>query len=185
MDESFNQLFKRRAMRPTARTWLKHSLLFLLAFITCTIAGVLEPFGILPLFPRMADPQNWSEVFQLLQALPQHYLEQIYTTVYLLATNSEVLVNGLRFEVLTYGLKFSVSLLFILLCHEFGHYIACRIYGVDATLPYFIPTPPMIGPAGTLGAFIKKRNEFPIRVLKPRIAWVDNVPRCIKRSPWR
>src|SRR5688572_21478014 len=186
MDDSFNQLFNRTAMRPTPRTWIKHALLFLLTFVTCTIAGVLEPFGILPLLPEMSDPQNWSEVFQLLQALPQHYAKQVFNTVYLLATNSEVLVNGLRFGVLTYGLKFSASLLFILLCHEFGHYIACRIYGVDATLPYFIPTPPMIGPAGTLGAFIKivspmpsRRAVFDIGVAGPIAGFIALIPIAI------
>jgi membrane-associated protease RseP (regulator of RpoE activity) len=55
-------------------------------------------------------------------------------------------------------------LLFILLSHELGHYIACRIYRVEATLPYFIPTPPMIGPAGTFGAFIKIMSPMPSRM---------------------
>src|SRR5262249_24876782 len=64
---------------------------------------------------------------------------------------------------LIYGLEFSISLLFILICHEMGHYIACRIYRVDATLPFFIPTPPMIGPAGTFGAFIKILSPMPSR----------------------
>jgi membrane-associated protease RseP (regulator of RpoE activity) len=44
-----------------------------------------------------------------------------------------------------------------------GHYIACRIYKVDATLPFLIPTPPMIGPAGTFGAFIKITSPLPSR----------------------
>jgi membrane-associated protease RseP (regulator of RpoE activity) len=44
-----------------------------------------------------------------------------------------------------------------------GHYIACRIYRVDATLPYFIPTPPLVGPAGTFGAFIKILSPMPSR----------------------
>lgn len=164
-------------MRPTARTWLKHSIFFLLTFVTCTIAGVLPPFGIVPLFPEMTDPQNWSEVFQLLQALPGHYLRQIFTTISLLFTNSEVL---------GYGLKFSISLLTILTAHEFGHYIACRIYGVDATLPYFIPTPPMIGPAGTFGAFIKivspmpsRRAVFDIGVAGPIAGFVALIPIAI------
>ncbi len=154
MDEFSNHFFNRAAMRPTLRTWVKHTLLFLLTFITCTVAGVLPPFGIVPLFPDMVDPQSWSEVFALLQALPGHYAGQVIDTVYLLFTNSEVL---------GYGLKFSFSLLTILTAHEFGHYIACRIYGVDATLPYFIPTPPMIGPAGTFGAFIKIVSPMPSR----------------------
>ncbi len=64
---------------------------------------------------------------------------------------------------LIYGLSFSISLLFILICHEMGHYIACRLYKVDATLPFFIPTPPMIGPAGTFGAFIRILSPMPSR----------------------
>ena len=147
---------QRAAMRPTARTWLKHSFFFLLTVCTCTIAGVLPPFGNkLPLFPDAGgDPENWADVYRFITALPTHYFNQIISTVAALATNAEVL---------SYGLKFSFSLLFILLCHEFGHYITCRIYGVDATLPYFIPTPPLIGPAGTLGAFIKIVSPIPSR----------------------
>ncbi len=53
------------------------------------------------------------------------------------------------------GLPFSLSLLTILLCHEFGHYIMSRIYKVDATLPYFIPAPSFIG---TFGAIIKMKS---------------------------
>jgi membrane-associated protease RseP (regulator of RpoE activity) len=44
-----------------------------------------------------------------------------------------------------------------------GHYVACRLYRVEATLPFFIPTPPMIGPAGTFGAFIKIKSPMPSR----------------------
>lgn len=56
------------------------------------------------------------------------------------------------------GLQFSIPVMFILLCHELGHYLACRRYGLPATLPYFLPAP--LG-LGTLGAFIKIRA--PIR----------------------
>jgi membrane-associated protease RseP (regulator of RpoE activity) len=50
----------------------------------------------------------------------------------------------------------------ILLAHEMGHYLVCRYYGVDATLPFFIPAP-FIGPAYTLGAFIRIRGPIPHR----------------------
>src|SRR5678810_1173706 len=43
-----------------------------------------------------------------------------------------------------------------------GHYLACRHYRVDATLPYFIPAPPIFL-AGTFGAFIKIRSAIPSR----------------------
>jgi membrane-associated protease RseP (regulator of RpoE activity) len=60
------------------------------------------------------------------------------------------------------GATFSVSLLAILFSHEMGHYLACRYYKVDATLPYFIPAPPLFL-AGTFGAFIKIRSPIPSR----------------------
>jgi membrane-associated protease RseP (regulator of RpoE activity) len=56
------------------------------------------------------------------------------------------------------GLSFSVPLLLILLCHELGHYLTCRRYGVPATPPFFLPGP--VG-LGTFGAFI--RIKAPIR----------------------
>jgi membrane-associated protease RseP (regulator of RpoE activity) len=55
------------------------------------------------------------------------------------------------------GLPFSLTLLAILLAHEFGHYFACWFYRVDATLPFFIPAPTLIG---TLGAFIRIRSPI-------------------------
>ena len=60
------------------------------------------------------------------------------------------------------GPEFVVALMSILLAHEMGHYLACRHYGVDATLPFFIPAP-LIGPAYTLGAFIRIRGPIPHR----------------------
>ncbi len=51
------------------------------------------------------------------------------------------------------GYPFALPLLTILLCHEFGHYIAARIHRVRASLPYFIPLP-FLNPFGTMGAVI-------------------------------
>jgi membrane-associated protease RseP (regulator of RpoE activity) len=59
------------------------------------------------------------------------------------------------------GLRLSTGLLGILLAHEMGHYLACRYYGVDATLPFFLPAPFTL--AGTLGAFIRIRAPIPHR----------------------
>ncbi len=55
------------------------------------------------------------------------------------------------------GLPFSITLLTILLAHEMGHYLAARYYRVDATLPFFLPAPTLIG---TLGAFIRIRSAI-------------------------
>ncbi|MET0754237.1 MAG: site-2 protease family protein [Pyrinomonadaceae bacterium] len=169
-----NQLFDRReAMRPNARTWAKHLLLLLITFVTVTIAGVLQPFGIIEVFPK-DEPQSWNEIFQFVLSLPLRYVGLISETIQQLYEKPHVL---------QYGLKLSISLLIILICHEMGHYIACRIYGVDATLPYFIPTPPMIGPAGTFGAFIKivspmpsRRAVFDIGVAGPIAGFIALIP---------
>jgi membrane-associated protease RseP (regulator of RpoE activity) len=62
-----------------------------------------------------------------------------------------------------YGLPYSLSILFILTCHEFGHYFAARYHGVEATLPYYIPTPSLPGflNFGTFGAVIKTQSPVP------------------------
>ena len=54
------------------------------------------------------------------------------------------------------------GLLSILLAHEMGHYLACRYYRVDATLPFFLPFP-FFSLVGTLGAFIRIKSPFPHR----------------------
>ncbi|MFZ1729946.1 MAG: site-2 protease family protein [Bacteroidota bacterium] len=63
------------------------------------------------------------------------------------------------------GFPYSFSALFILSCHEFGHYFAARKHGVRATLPYYIPLPPLPGFVnfGTLGAVIKTKQVIPHR----------------------
>ena len=61
------------------------------------------------------------------------------------------------------GLKLVAALMSILLAHEMGHYVACRLYRIDATLPFFIPAP-LINPlVGTFGAVIRIKSPFPHR----------------------
>jgi membrane-associated protease RseP (regulator of RpoE activity) len=61
---------------------------------------------------------------------------------------------------LMHGLSFSLTLMFILLAHEMGHYLYARHYRVYATPPFFIPFPSLIG---TLGAFIRIKGLIPNR----------------------
>ncbi len=61
------------------------------------------------------------------------------------------------------GLWYSVAIVSILLAHEMGHYLMCRKYGIRATLPFFIPFPPLLNPFGTLGAVIKMESMIPSR----------------------
>jgi hypothetical protein len=78
------------------------------------------------------------------------------------------------------GLQFSVPLLLILLAHEFGHYIECRVWRVEATLPYFLPSPTLFG---TLGAFIRikspiysRRGLFDIGIAGPLAGFAMLIP---------
>jgi len=61
------------------------------------------------------------------------------------------------------GLPFSISLMTILLAHEMGHYLTARVHGVRATLPFFLPAPPVPFLIGTFGAFIRLRSLPPSR----------------------
>jgi membrane-associated protease RseP (regulator of RpoE activity) len=58
------------------------------------------------------------------------------------------------------GLPYALGLLIILGCHEMGHYLMARRYGMKVTLPYFIPVPIFLG---TLGAFIQMKSPVPNR----------------------
>lgn len=78
------------------------------------------------------------------------------------------------------GLRFSGPLLLILLTHEFGHYVECRLWRVDASLPYFLPSPTLFG---TLGAFIRirspiysRRGLFDIGVSGPVLGFIMLLP---------
>ena len=78
------------------------------------------------------------------------------------------------------GLGFALPALFILLCHEMGHYLACRHYRLPATLPRFLPVP--IG-IGTLGAFIRirapiasRRQLFDVGVAGPLAGFIALLP---------
>ena len=55
------------------------------------------------------------------------------------------------------GIPFAFTLIGILLAHELGHYFACRYYRIDASYPYFLPAPTLIG---TFGAFIRIRSPI-------------------------
>jgi len=78
------------------------------------------------------------------------------------------------------GIPFSVALMAILLAHEFGHFLLCEKYEVNATLPFFIPAPTLIG---TMGAFIRikspirsRRALFDIGVAGPIAGFVVALP---------
>lgn len=65
-------------------------------------------------------------------------------------------------SLLLLGCPYAICLLLVLGSHEMGHYIACRRYGIPATLPFFLPAPPPFF-LGTFGAVIRIRGRIPNR----------------------
>lgn len=100
--------------------------------------------------------------------------------------NSELPIDLETFsnpQVLSLSIIYAAVLLGILLGHELGHFLTCRYYRIDATLPYFIPAPTLIG---TLGAFIKikspitrKQQLFDIGVAGPLTGFILSLPAVI------
>jgi membrane-associated protease RseP (regulator of RpoE activity) len=88
-------------------------------------------------------------------------------------------------EAILNGLWYAVPALLILGAHEFGHYFACRYYGIRASLPYFLPVwlPLNIPQFGTFGAVIRireplhlKQQLFDIGIAGPIAGFVVIVP---------
>jgi len=132
----------------SAREWRLHGGLLILTIVTTTVAGImLAAPELTPSEPPLSNPIDY------LFYIPLAYL---YSVVALL---KYALVHP---RLIADGATFSASLLAILFSHEMGHYLACRYYKVNATLPYFIPAPPLFL-AGTFGAFIKIRSAIPSR----------------------
>jgi membrane-associated protease RseP (regulator of RpoE activity) len=140
---------RRLAARPTAREWVRHTTLLLLTALTATLSGVMLAST---KEPEIAIAQP-SKLIEYISYLPEYYLK--LTGGFIQQAIAQPVLLG-------HGLMFAGALLAILAAHESGHYIACRRYGVDATLPFFIPAPPLFL-AGTFGAFIKIKSPIPSR----------------------
>jgi membrane-associated protease RseP (regulator of RpoE activity) len=79
------------------------------------------------------------------------------------------------------GLVYMTAVMAVLAAHEAGHFIAARIHGIPATLPFFIPVPVLL--TGTMGAVIgmegsraNRRQLFDIALAGPVAGLVVAVP---------
>ena len=137
-----------------ARRLALHGVLFLLTLLSTTIVGVVL-----------------AQSFQAGRPITLEQYISIFSTIWA------------RPAALLDGLPFSLTLMTILLSHEMGHYLACRYYGIDATLPFFLPFPTLIG---TLGAFIRIRSPiytrralFDVGIAGPIAGFVALLPALI------
>ena len=137
--------------KPSSRQWALHIALFFVTVATTTICGIVmalpESGG------SSASSAGTSGFAGSLWLIPWYYVQAVIEIFRYAFANPDILGQGL---------VFSGSLLAILASHESGHYLFCRYYGVDATLPFFIPQPPLLIP-GTFGAFIRMKSVVPSR----------------------
>ena len=70
------------------------------------------------------------------------------------------LPKGSISDILTAGLPYAVSIIFILGLRDFGRYFVAKFYKIDTTLPYFIPLPFF---PGTYGCLVQIRSPIPNR----------------------
>jgi len=144
------EIGSRRIARPTARQWMLHAALFLITAGTTTICGIMMAG---PDIDHGAETDGGAGLIGILFMIPRYYLSAIWGLLSYSFAHPYFLGRGLIF---------SGSLLAILAAHESGHYLFCRYYGVEATLPFFIPQPPLLIP-GTFGAFIRMKSPVPSR----------------------
>ncbi len=156
----------------------------------------LRPFEVTPLFrqeegkhaiillrgvirPRPSNP--WLNlILFIFTGLSVVFAGTIFRYQGPLSTDLNVILPHIL-KALTEGMMFAISLLAILLAHEFGHYLAARYHGAAVTLPYFIPFP--LSPFGTMGAFIQlkepprnKRILLDIGLAGPLAGFIIAVP---------
>ena len=131
----------------------------------------LRPFNLTPLFrknegkdtillvegvPNPGISRSWVNLLLFILTL----FSMIFGYAFFYGELSVVLSNRVTlsalFESLQSGVIFAISMLAILLAHEFGHYFAARYHKTNVTLPYFIPLP--LSPLGTMGAFIRLKE---------------------------
>jgi membrane-associated protease RseP (regulator of RpoE activity) len=131
------------------------------------LANLLKPHGVTPLFRVEKEKHAIILISGVINPRPSKIWVNI---LFFILTFFSVLFTGALFsyqgalpttfmEAIRFirsGFPFTISLLAILLAHEFGHYLAGRYHKTHVTLPYFIPFP--LSYFGTMGAFIQLKE---------------------------
>lgn len=162
------------------------------------LAENLAPYALIPLF----QVESGKQVVILVHEAPvPPTTSPSRNLLFFIATLVSVLFTGAVFETtlpesvsfmvlaqdalvhLWRGFPFALSLLSILLAHEFGHYLMGRYHKTNVSLPFFLPLPYPLSILGTLGAFIQmkerprnKRTLFDIGIAGPLAGLVVAIP---------
>ena len=148
-------------------------------FRLATASPLTEDY-VSPVPPRPPRPSRWHLILFLLTVVTTIVAGAEHFASFHIDFGSRA-VDLSTTQFLLNGLWYSASILAILGAHEFGHYYACRLYRVDASLPYFLPLPLPL--TGTLGAFIRirqpipgKRELFDIGIAGPIAGFIVAIP---------
>lgn len=128
------------------------------------LAGALRPYEVTPLFRMDGNRHSIlliSGINHIEPSRPWVNLLLFLLTLISVGFVGSVMNNVYNppvgiLQIIAGGMPFALSLLAILLAHEFGHYLAARFHHTQVTLPYFIPLP--ISLFGTMGAFIRLKE---------------------------
>ena len=158
------------------------------------LAAAVNPYGLTPLF-RL---EQGEQVIYIVKSPPKQkpakpwvnivlFVLTVFSVMLAGATPEGPLPTDVGGQLLALlksiftGWPFALSLMAILLSHEFGHYLVSRYHKTPATLPYFIPLP--FPPLGTMGAAIlmkgvpkNKRILFDIGVAGPLAGMLVAIP---------
>lgn len=134
------------------------------------LAEWVKPYHLTPYFYEEDDQQvvMLAEELKISPSNPRTNLIlfvltffSVWLTGALISTDGDPLANGVTLNIILNmawnGLPYTISLLAILVSHEFGHYLMGRKRGTPVTLPYLIPFP--FSAFGTLGAFINMKDQ--------------------------
>ena len=159
------------------------------------LAESIKPYNLIPLFRK--EPDGRQAIF-LVSKAPSPRPSKLWVNILMLVlTILSVMLTGAQPEgpipqsflgqvwmmarSILSGWPFALSLMGILLAHEFGHYLAGRFHKTDVSLPFFIPLPFTL--LGTMGAFINMRERpknrrilFDIGVAGPLAGMVVAIP---------
>jgi membrane-associated protease RseP (regulator of RpoE activity) len=159
------------------------------------LADSLKPYDITPLFrvdhgqqivflvPKKPDPKPTRASVNVVLFILTVLSVMLVGAENAVAPSSPGIMGQIiaLFQSMLSGWPYALSLMSILLAHEFGHYFMSRHHKTAATLPYFIPMP--LPPLGTMGAAIlmqgtpkNKRVLFDIGIAGPLAGIIVAIP---------
>ena len=149
-----------------------------------------------PFFALVPNPQ--ANVEGKASAQPSTIFPILLSLILLVATIVTTVVAGamlasqdletllpLNWSSIAPGIPYCLSLVAILLVYHGSQYLIAKRHGLKASLPYFIPVPPLVlgFPFGTFGAFLQMRSPMPNRKVLFDMGFVGSMAGIVMALP--